>query len=377
MALIDAACRGAKALCKFSDGGGPQLWVIFIWLALTPSVAALAEPMTFFAEPPAPLLQKFMSDHRWTIYAEGEIDSEADKRLENLIVAKNIPKSSIIYLHSLGGNLAAGMRLGKIFREHQLSAYIGQRVSETSRDKRIIPGVCASSCAMAFLGAKFRFWTDKSVYGVHRFFLNSKKDSLDGDIAQIISSAVVNYLQSMEISTGLFTLASQVGATEIVTLPRQKLEELNVINNGITSTKWTIESSGVGVYVKGERNTAIGGVQKFMIMCPPTGPMLLMIGHDAGVNAQQAMTFRAVSLAIDWKNISISKREASRQNINGNIVLGFSLDSSLVLKIRNAKRVGVVMQPTYKTAFFLGYDDMPVAEDAVEKLDGIVSICQR
>ena len=65
--------------------------------------------MQFAAHPPNALYEKFMGDRAWRIFATGEIDADADKRLAALIASKGIPQDSKLYLHSPGGNLAGGM----------------------------------------------------------------------------------------------------------------------------------------------------------------------------------------------------------------------------------------------------------------------------
>jgi hypothetical protein len=65
-----------------------------------------------------------MGSHAWRIYATGLIDEDADKRLEELIHRNNIPYHSDIFLHSGGGSLVGGMKLGKVMRKYLLHSNV-------------------------------------------------------------------------------------------------------------------------------------------------------------------------------------------------------------------------------------------------------------
>jgi hypothetical protein len=74
--------------------------------------------MQFAAYPPDENYRKAMGGTDWKIFATGEIDAIAAKRLGALIASKRIPQHSHLYLHSPGGNLGGGMALGRVIREN-------------------------------------------------------------------------------------------------------------------------------------------------------------------------------------------------------------------------------------------------------------------
>ena len=83
---------------------------------------------------------------------DGEINQDSTYIVEKLLT--EIPKcisrttgnevSTVVYMNSGGGSLDDGFKLGRIFRKQGVTAYVIQNQ------------VCASSCAIAFLGANFR-----------------------------------------------------------------------------------------------------------------------------------------------------------------------------------------------------------------------------
>jgi hypothetical protein len=82
--------------------------------------------MQFTAYPPHWTHEKLMGDIAWRIFATGEIDANADKRLAALITSKTIPQASLLFLHSPGGSPVGGMALGRLIRANRLHTFIGQ-----------------------------------------------------------------------------------------------------------------------------------------------------------------------------------------------------------------------------------------------------------
>jgi hypothetical protein len=202
---------------------------VLVVLSVPASVLAQA-PMQFQAVPPDRMMEVLMGDHAWKIYASGFIDENADQRLEEVIRRNNIPSGSSLYLHSPGGRMSGGMKLGKAIRRHLLLTDVGQIGPRRIEERDGGPGECYSACAMAFLGGEYRFLRDGSTYGVHRFFWE-KSTGHDLELAQMMSAVVVEYIRSMDVNTDLFTIASRAGRDEVMTPSREELVRLNVVNN--------------------------------------------------------------------------------------------------------------------------------------------------
>jgi hypothetical protein len=347
---------------------------IVLALSFVAPARSQIDVMQFVAYPPDPLVQKLMNDYRWTIFATGEIDAAADKRLATLIAEKNIPSISRLYLHSIGGSLVGGMALGRVIREHKLQTLIGQfdPTADMKLYKGIKPGYCYSACATAFLGGEYRYWTNGSIFGVHRFYWDKRSDR-DADLAQMVSAAVVEYIRSMDVDTKIFSLASQAGSSEMITPSHETLLELNVVNDGRKRAKWTIESIEQGIYLKGEQETA-DGMNKFMIACPGTDPIYLYAIFEGGRNAEETISFPVNWLFLNGEQVRIDEQLIGKKIINGKINLEYQLDGTLLAAISRANFVGVGLQPTAAAAFFAGFNHMPFAEGAA-KLPGLLVVC--
>jgi ATP-dependent protease ClpP protease subunit len=99
---------------------------LLFWLAGSAFGWCQTSTMQFAAYPPDQWSEKLMGDHAWRIFATGEIDTDAGKRLAAIIAEKHIPFLSFLYLHSPGGSLTAGMALGRVIRENRLNTSVGQ-----------------------------------------------------------------------------------------------------------------------------------------------------------------------------------------------------------------------------------------------------------
>lgn len=354
--------------------------VAALFFLLVGSATAQSQVMRFEAYPPHPIYETLMGEHAWQIFASGEIDASAGERLKSLITAKNIPLASRLYLNSPGGNLIGGIELGRTIRKHLLQTQVGQRDNGSPRSPAefaisALPGECYSACALAFLGGEFRYWIQGSVYGVHQFF-SKQANSDEAGTAQIVSAMVVEYIRSMGVDTKLFQLKSQAGPSEIITPSHDELLALNVVNDGAKPAHWTIESVAQGIYLKGTQETAVG-LNKFIVACPPSGPMALLAIFDAGMNADDVMKFPVEWLFLDEGKVGVEKYRYAREKRGSFINLTYKLDASLLKLIANAKTsVGVGLQPTAEAAFFAGFARMPF-QDGATKLPGILHVCQR
>jgi len=341
--------------------------MVLCWLAAMPAFAQVPL-MTFEAYPPDPKVVH-LSGNAWTINASGSIDTDAGKRLERLLNDKRVPGHSMVFLDSPGGDPAGAMRLGRIIRKRNLETYVGQQRRNSSEIKA---GKCFSACALAFLGGDYRYLPDGSQYGVHRFSV-SKGSTGDLGAAQVAWAAITEYIRSMDVDTKLFSIAAQTHERDIAVLPRAVLEHLNVINNGIKKTEWSIETLGPGMYLKGQRET-VDGMGKFMLLCPPSRELTLQLIFDPQGRADEAMKLPAQALLIDGKPFFIERYAIYRSIVNGWINAVYSVDDEMLRLIQDAKTVGFALSRAKEDPLFLGFDGMPMS-GALSKLPGFLAVC--
>ncbi len=179
----------------------------------------------------------------------------------------------------------------------------------------------------------------------------------------------------MDVDTELFTLASETSQHDILIIPEPTLIRLNVVNNGRKKPRWTIESLPDAVYLKGEQHTMYG-MNKFLVVFPAAGDVMLHIIFEAGPNAEDAMKMEADRLVVGDEYIPMREKRVGRLNDHGMINATYVLDDGLLAKIASAKRLGIMLQWSENAPIFLGFDSMPFEEGA-EKLPGLLAIYRR
>jgi len=80
--------------------------------------------------------------------------------------ASALPTGTTVLLHSTGGDLSTGIRLGQLIRNLRLNTRVGQ-VSEKENAATLEAGSCYSTCAFAFLGGVVRQVSEESKYGFY------------------------------------------------------------------------------------------------------------------------------------------------------------------------------------------------------------------
>lgn len=346
-------------------------WHVLIAALLTAlPLSAAAKPMTIRGEGPPPEHQVF-GGNAWRLFLEGEIEADSGDRLESFIRQNNIPEHSWVYFNSPGGNLAGGISLGRVIRAHGLLSNIGTLPRPKDRSQ----GECYSACALAFLGGKFRFVTPGSKYGVHRFSFT--RDGIDKEgLAQAVSALIVSYLREMDVDSKLFNLASVTAPSEMRVLQAAELEQLNVVNNGTTRAKWTIESTTRpdGMYLKGERET-VHGINKFLVVCPANEPAFLHIIFDPQGREDEVLQMNVETLWIDEAAIRVETMRINKTVHNGWINVVYPLSVGIreaLLKARES--VGLGLRWRADSGLFLGFEKMPF-RDGASKLPGFLRVC--
>ncbi|MCF6346322.1 MAG: hypothetical protein L3J00_07625 [Thiomicrorhabdus sp.] len=186
---------------------------------------------------------------KFEIFASGEIDPGATERFLNFVQKNSIDNATVIF-DSPGGSLTEGIRLGKAIRSMRFDTAIGTYDPKG----RLYKGMCASACAYAFVGGVYRFYFGgKEQLGIHQFYSSGDNQGDIGDI-QLVSSRLIDYLQSMGVDSKVFVVASRARGDSMIWLSVADANFLGLSNNGTNPTTAEIKIFRAMAYLKLEQS---------------------------------------------------------------------------------------------------------------------------
>ena len=208
----------------------------FAIAALAASLAVLpaaAEPMSF------DIAGDTSCEGCATIFASGDIDIDTADRLAAEASRRGLGRGTVLVLDSPGGRLLGGLRLGRAIRRFGFDTRIG-RIDETGRPA---DGICASACALAFLGGNRRDVSPGSRFGVHRFYFPEGSRSFDEDELgrlQELTGQLVNYASNMGVDARLVSLSTSKADLKVLT--PEELRRFRVVWNPRQFSPWEVRT---------------------------------------------------------------------------------------------------------------------------------------
>ncbi|WP_223162583.1 COG3904 family protein [Ruegeria intermedia] len=278
-----------------------------------------------------------MSTSAW-IAATGVIDMETPSRFRAFLESEQNPPSQIV-LHSPGGNLAAGLELGRMIREAGLTAHVGR--SERTFESYNAPcdtwydgveaGICASSCAYAFLGGRERFVdspyypTGPNLLGFHQFYGSPERgrqmltaaqaaeiETTALSVAQAITGQIVLYAIEMGIDPRVVAFASSTPSDDLYYPTSGELKELSIVS-GSGLRAWFMEPYAGGLVTAARPYRSDSMLQQVTAFCQRgSGTANCLITMDLATPSYpnpDDLPLRAVDLAIDGQMHSVARRE--------------------------------------------------------------------
>ena len=340
--------------------------IIFVLIILNSPISGFASDLSIHVVPPSSYKIAMLNNHS-DVFLEGEIDKQAAVRVKN-VLTKLGDSTPNIYLDSPGGNLLAGMELGKVLRLASAHTNIGKLVNG-----QIKSGACMSSCSLAFLGGVYRFIASGSVFGVHRISTTLAPTSNDLDTGQILSAAISNYIRDMDVDPALFDRMVQAGKNEIYVLTPAETKALEVVNDGRKPSQWSIEANKDVQYLKGVQYT-MHGMGKAIFYCIK-GNLIFHSIYEAGPNASALATGSwEHSMLVDHKQLLPLSKPDSILNDNGYINAQFLLNKKQIGSFYIANSIGHSMQSTRESPTFLGYE-VDIDEPSSKRIRGFIDNC--
>jgi hypothetical protein len=195
------------------------------------------------------------------IAAEGQFDSSSAERLRGLLRRLGSRKLPI-YFYSPGGFTDNGVAIGRMLREHDMTAGVARTIPEGCIGKtmrvcdalkrsgatlmarwRSINAGCNSSCVYALIGARVRQVPPGARVGIH-----SSKMPYVGELARAIADVRLatfndelrSYIHEMGINDDLYGAIMKVPFEKVHILSRDELAHFRIDTHDFQETRWTL-----------------------------------------------------------------------------------------------------------------------------------------
>jgi hypothetical protein len=256
-----------------------------------------------------------------TVYVSGVIDHGSPERFEALMRAGKVPVGAIIYLNSPGGDLAAGLELGRLFRKGEMRIYIDKPLEVVQHEGKGTPqAICVSACAYAYFGGTYRMApSGDHQFGIHQFYFGNTHMADVGSIQQA-SGTVVSYLQEMGIDPNVFLLASTADRSQVVWLTGPQMLQAGLANNGKDPLKATVKLAAGHPYLVLQQDT-FEGIHKIGFECLGKQVMLTSF-YMVGQQRAQEIVQRGIRSYFE-----VNERPVLIQEKDGVVASGQSVSS--------------------------------------------------
>ncbi|MGH7050730.1 MAG: hypothetical protein ACREE5_08795 [Acetobacteraceae bacterium] len=220
------------------------------------------------------------------IFASGGITPGTPAALSAAITRYGAGPGTILVLNSPGGDLDAGLAMGRIIRSKGLWTEVGTQVPMAlgltpnlspayfpyvhSGNTPPFPGYCYSSCTVAFLGGVVRTVGYTSDYGVHRFYFEGQQQPSGAEAVAMGEDGmaeIAHYVKEMGVDPDFMQEMAKKGPNAVTHLSEQRMAQLN-ITTPFWHTNWSIQEGDGGVfYYDGTTEDASGKHDDVFVSC--------------------------------------------------------------------------------------------------------------
>lgn len=296
------------------------------------------------------------------IVIDGPFEKGLADRFESFMLNEE-PMAFVVALNSPGGNLFEGMKLGLLIRELGLWTTVqkeGEKQgSWSSLDDNAI---CASACAIAFLGGKLRQLNKGARLGYHQFYNSRSSVSLIDDYleerkvysdVQQISAILVGYLSELgDVDLDVMQIAASAPPEDMYWVSPAEASDLNIVN-GIEWSPFWLEPYKNGIVAAKRRLDSRSGYEPLYFYSPVAqvtalcraGKKVLMLSTSGAIKE------RPIKPEVEWSITDISGKQTDLtqhdnfliRNDNYRTWLDISVSSQIEALLQRAGELKVVV----------------------------------
>jgi hypothetical protein len=318
--------------------------------------------MQFHYTEPQNELEKMLGGF-FCINAVGMIEPGDDIKFKEFLDVHRPPPHMVVYIDSTGGNLEAGIAIGRQIRQYGLWTDVGSFVlgqpdpSELLSPRKRLDGRCFSAATMIYLGGRLRHFSKGSKFGVHRFSFKNPTPEHVGK-SQVLSAKIASYVSNMGISSEFLELSSATDAKEINLIDQERLKELGVVTGGETGVEWTVQARGKMIYVRGERNS-IFGRHKVMLGFAKDAGFHFWAVIEAQNRFHELTSFGVVEINLNGEDIKIDISNTSKRfRVEADVNVFAKITNEQARLISESESFGVQIKFVHDSPTFLGIGAM-------------------
>jgi hypothetical protein len=207
------------------------------------------------------------------VYFYGFIDAEAPRRVDALMKAGKIPPGSDVYLNSPGGDLEAGLALGRLIRSGSMVTHVGspRRVGHQPTTPK--SALCVNACAYAYFGGLYRWAPAGSDrLGLQPLDTRDPKARVAESNGPTVGDMAA-YLKDMGIDPRRFAPSATAPHADVQWLDADQMIATGLANNGRLPPTATLHvTSGAPSLTLSQM--ARDGEHRITLLCKPDGVML-------------------------------------------------------------------------------------------------------
>lgn len=302
----------------------------------------------------------------------GTIEHGDDLKFQEFLDTHKPPSHMTVYIDSTGGDLDAGIEIGRKIRQYGLWTKVGSYVLEQPDPlrplvpRKLVEGQCMSAATMIYLGGRLRHFSEGSTFGVHRFCFKNPLPEHVGQ-SQVLSAKIASYVSDMGVSPEFLELSSATDAKEINFISEQRLKELRVITGGQTAVEWTVQARGKMIYVRGERDS-IYGRHKVMLGFTKDVGFLFWAVIEAQNRVEELTSFGVVEIILNGEDTKMDiSGECERFAVGTDVHVLAKITNEQARLISESESFGVQVKFVHDSPTFLGIGAMST-EGGVEQL---------
>jgi hypothetical protein len=269
------------------------------------------------------------------VYLYGTMDADAARRVEAMIRSRKIPRGSDVYLNSSGGDMDAGLALGRMFRAGGMVTHLGTPRRNARTRQLPKDALCVDACAYAYFGGLYRWApTGRDRIGLHPISATVPKTA-GGSETQPAAAAV--YLKDMGIPTE--ALASTPSPDGLLWFDPDQMLAAGLANNGRLPLTATYQVSSGTPYLS-LNQIVRNGMNRITVECKPDGLALTgyyMVGSD---RARKVVTRATRSFfELDGREM-LPQQRADLATLNDAIVTRRPYPSAQLAQLLSARSIG-------------------------------------